>query len=56
MRNQTYEKTDELQNIQNNLLSLLKVFHTYCLENNVKYSLHGGTLLGAIREKGFTVG
>lgn len=53
MRNQTYEKTDELQNIQNNLLSLLKVFHTYCLENNVKYSLHGGTLLGAIREKGF---
>ena len=53
MKNQTYEKTDELQNIQNNLLSLLKVFHMYCLENNVKYSLHGGTLLGAIREKGF---
>lgn len=35
------------------MLSLLKEFHKICMENNIKYSLHGGTLLGAIREKGF---
>lgn len=35
------------------LLLLLKKFDEVCRENDIKYSLHGGTLLGAIREKGF---
>lgn len=48
-----YVKTKELQEVQNNMLFLLKCFHKYCIENNIKYSLHGGTLLGAIRECGF---
>ena len=39
--------------IKKELLSLLKIFHNICLENDIKYSLHGGTLLGAIRHKGF---
>lgn len=35
------------------MLVLLKKFHEICMENKIKYSLHGGTLLGAVREKGF---
>lgn len=35
------------------LLILLNELHQICTDNNIYYSLHGGTLLGAIREKGF---
>ena len=42
-----------LQEVHQDLLILLKKFHEICTENGIKYSLHGGTLLGAIREKGF---
>lgn len=34
-------------------LKMLDDFHAYCKENQVNYSLSGGTLLGAIRHKGF---
>lgn len=34
-------------------LELLKKFAEYCDENNLCYTLAGGTLLGAIRHKGF---
>lgn len=43
----------ELVEIHQELLFLLKTFHNLCMKNDIKYSLHGGTLLGAIREKGF---
>ncbi len=39
--------------IQNQLLFLLKEFDNFCTSNNINYSLHGGTLLGAIRNDGF---
>ena len=39
--------------IQVELLNLLKIIHEICDKNGIKYTLHGGTLLGAIREKGF---
>lgn len=39
--------------IQKKLMELLKMFHSFCLENDIKYSLDWGTLLGAIRHKGF---
>lgn len=39
--------------LHNELLILLKKFDEICRDNNIKYSLHGGTMLGAIREKGF---
>ena len=45
--------TDELAVIHEELLILLKKFHEICMEHNIKYSLHGGSLLGAVREKGF---
>lgn len=39
--------------IQKRLLVLLKDFHSFCVENDIKYSLDWGSLLGAIRHKGF---
>ena len=39
--------------IQEELRVLLEFFHKLCTEHGIEYSLHGGTLLGAIREKGF---
>lgn len=39
--------------IQKRLLVLLKEFHSFCIENDIKYSLDWGSLLGAVRHKGF---
>jgi len=38
---------------QRKLLSMLKDFHQFCVGNEINYSIIGGTLLGAIRDKGF---
>lgn len=35
------------------LLALLKSFDGICKKNHINYTLHGGTLLGAARERGF---
>ena len=35
------------------LLTILSDFDEVCGKNEISYSLHGGTLLGAVREKGF---
>ncbi len=43
----------DLNVIHEELLILLNKFHELCVTNNINYSLHGGTLLGAVREKGF---
>ncbi len=42
-----------IKDTQAELLILLEEFDRICRQNNIKYSLHGGTLLGAIRHKGF---
>lgn len=42
-----------MEKIHGDLLALLKKFHKLCVDNGIKYSLHGGSLLGAVREKGF---
>lgn len=34
-------------------LGLLRIFDSYCRENNLRYSMGSGTLLGAVRHKGF---
>ena len=39
--------------IQKKLLVLLKEFHSFCVANEIKYSLDWGSLLGAVRHKGF---
>lgn len=43
----------DLKKIHQDLLQLMLKFDSLCKKNKIKYSLHGGTLLGAIREKGF---
>lgn len=42
-----------LKEIQRGCLILLKEFDRVCTENNIEYSLDAGTLLGAVRHKGF---
>lgn len=42
--------TKEIQSV---ILDIMKDVHEFCVENGVKYSLSGGSLLGAIRHNGF---
>ncbi len=39
--------------IQNELLDIMKLFHAFCVRNRIKYSLYGGSCLGAVRHQGF---
>ena len=45
-----YLSVDEIKKIE---LDILKNVHLFCEENDIIYILTGGTLLGAIRHKGF---
>lgn len=42
--------TQEMQNIERGILDEI---HRFCKTHDLRYSLYGGTLLGAIRHKGF---
>lgn len=42
-----------LQELKEIELNLLKKFHSFCVENGIRYFLAYGTLLGAVRYKGF---
>lgn len=42
-----------LQELKEIELEILKAFHSFCVENNIRYFLSNGTLLGAIRYKKF---
>lgn len=42
--------TDEAKQIQ---MLVLDVIHDYCIENGIRYSISCGTLLGAVRHKGY---
>ena len=43
----------ELKEIQQKLLEIAKVFHKICEKNQIMYYMLGGTMLGAVRHKGF---
>jgi len=47
------ENSYGLQQIQEDLLVVFTRFNELCIENEIDYSVFAGTLLGAIREKGF---
>lgn len=42
-----------LEEIKQEELKLICMFHEQCIKNNWRYSLGGGSLLGAVRHKGF---
>ena len=42
-----------VEELRNSQLEMLKVFVDFCEKNDVRYYLAGGTLLGAVRHKGF---
>jgi lipopolysaccharide cholinephosphotransferase len=43
----------KINDFHKELLVLLKDLDSICVKNNIKYSLFGGTMIGAIRHKGF---
>ena len=47
------KKELSLSEIQNRELRILQYLHEICVENNITYFLFYGTLLGAVRHKGF---
>lgn len=51
--NNSIEQNPSLRKLQLCELQLLKYFQKICKEHNIKYFALGGTLLGAIRHKGF---
>ena len=44
---------DVLRKLQLTQLEILKVFDSFCREYDLKYSLYAGSLLGAVRHRGF---
>lgn len=42
-----------IQEVQSELLEIMKDVHAFCIDNNIKYSLAYGSLIGAVRHKGF---
>lgn len=44
---------EKLRPLQLTMLGILKVFDKFCREHDLKYSLYAGSLLGAVRHKGF---
>ena len=49
----TNQDGTELRRLQLVQLEMLKVVDQFCEDHNIKYSLYAGTLLGAVRHKGF---
>lgn len=46
-------KEMSVKDIQSVSLDIMKDVHEFCVKNNIKYTLQGGTLLGAVRHDGF---
>ena len=53
MLEQKENETFDIKPIHNGLLKILKVIDRVCRDNNIKYALDGGTMLGAVRHKGY---
>lgn len=44
---------DDLKEVQHAVLGIMKDIDKVCAENHIKYWLYAGTLIGAVRHKGF---
>ena len=44
---------NDLKDLHQHLIVLMNEVHQICIENNIQYTMMGGTLIGAIRHKGF---
>lgn len=42
-----------IKDVQKVSLELLRDVHDFCISHNINYTLYGGTMLGAVRHKGF---
>lgn len=42
-----------LDDIHAALMDIMQIIHGFCIEHDIKYSLTGGSLLGAVRHNGF---
>ncbi len=47
------KQTVTIGELQRLFLEMMNEFHRFCVDKNIKYYMVGGTLLGAVREKGF---
>lgn len=47
------KKIESIEELHKILLDIAKDFHQVCVENNIPYYMLGGTMLGAVRHKGF---
>lgn len=48
-----FDNSYGLADIHADLFEIMKFIHKVCVDNDIKYSLTGGSLLGAIRHSGF---
>ena len=46
-------KSLTIEEIHEETLRVLQVVHEFCVSRGIRYMLHGGTLIGAIRHQGF---
>jgi len=46
-------ETNELESLHGELLKMMKEIHQICIDNGIRYTMLAGTMLGAIRHKGF---
>lgn len=42
-----------LKKLQAHLMDLMQKIHLICVENNIRYTMIGGTMIGAVRHQGF---
>lgn len=47
------KRIDDIKEVQSILLNIAKEFHQVCVDNNIPYYMLDGTMLGAVRHKGF---
>ena len=47
------ERITDIQELRNIQLGIMDDIHNFCIKHNIKYSLAGGTLIGAFRHQGY---